>query len=116
MLHHYLRFERRVEFKGDRNCDQHTRCAEYGGRGRVNRFEDDSRYERNKRKEYRAEKSNPSLNSLQVIRSRLTGTNTQDKSAVLLDGLGNIVGIELYLRIEEGKEQNEQRQNDHIEP
>ena len=50
-----------------------------------------------------------------MFRRGFTRSNTRNKATVLLYALRNIVGIELNLRIEESKEQNEQAENDAVE-
>lgn len=117
-LHHKLRFERGVELYRYRNYDEHTGCAErsaYRRRTRNNEVQYDRRYKREYREEYRSEKRKPVVDFFEVIRRRLTGSDTGDKSAVLLYRLGNVVGVELYLRVEEREEYYKQAQRYRVE-
>ena len=56
------------------------------------------------------------MNSLKIFRSGLAGADAEDEAAVLLNGLGDVFGVELDLRIEERKAEYQKRENYHIEP
>ena len=55
----------------------------------------------------RSDKHDIVQNLCQIVAGRLTGSDTRNKSAVLLNVSRNFFGIELYLRIEEREEQNQ---------
>ena len=116
VFHHYLRFESRIEFESDRYADYKARCAEYRRRARIDKSEDYRGNECDKREEYCAEKRYPVLDPLKIFRSGFPGTNAENETAVLLNGLGDVFGVELYLRIEERKCKYQQCENDHIKP
>ena len=116
-FHHYLGFERGVELYRDGYADEHSRCAERA-RTCVRRKNKVKHYRRDKRKyrkEYRSEKRKSVVYLFKIVRSGFTGSDTGDKSAVLLNRFGNIFGVELYLRVEEREEYDEQAESDRVE-
>ena len=116
VFHHDLRFERLIEFKSHRNDDQKSRCAERHGKRGIDRTEHDRRNERNHRQINGAEKNDSVGNPLQIIGRRLTRSGAGDKSAVLLNALGNIFGLELYRIVKVREEQNQKAHHHDVEP
>ena len=120
VLHHKLRFELFIELHRNRHDNQYTRCGEYGQKGQVGnsyarKYHRQYRgNERDERKVNRAEQSNSVGNLFEIVRSGSAGADTLNEAAVLLNGLGNVFGIELHRLIEERERENQKTQRYHI--
>ena len=111
VLHRELSFERFVEFHRNADYDEHT-----GSRERVDERtavieysrENEAGYQRQDRKEDRAEQRDTFVDCVQEFRGFSAGGNSAQNAVVFLDTLRDVVRVELYLRVEEREEQNEQ--------
>ena len=102
MPHHYLRFERLVEFECDRNDNQKSRCRERVCKSYIlsDEIEQEGRDNAYQRKEDCSEQRNTVVNPLKIIGRGFSGTNAGNESAVLLNVFGYVLGIELNHRVE----------------
>lgn len=123
VLHHYLRFELLIEFECDGNDDEESGCGERIAYSEVvtriravERIEDERRNQCEQGKEDCSEQRDAVGNLLQEIAGGFTRTNAGDKSAVLLDILRHVFGVELNLCIEVCKEQNEDNHEHVVRP
>ena len=105
---HQLRLHLFFKFHRYRYDDKNTRRREYVHERDIRPCERNRGNKRNERKVNRAEKRYTVGNLFKIGFRCFTRTNTLDKATVLLNTLGNVLGIELHLRIEERERKDEQ--------
>ncbi len=116
ILHHDLRLQLLIDFQRNGHNDEDTRRREYVHEVVACPSERHRRNKGNEREVNCAEQRNAVTDLFEIQRRRLTGTDALNEAAVLLNALGNVLGVELDLRIEESERKDEDGEHEDIDP
>ena len=115
MTHEHLRLDLTNGLDGDADHNEDGSTTQRQAVNAGNRTEND-RQDGNHTQEERADEANLGDDLHNEVRGGLTGTDTRDRTVVLLEIIGHFNGIILDGNIEIAKEDNEQEVKDAVKP